>query len=169
METNSSNKKKRKLGFMMKKQLVITGKHIFYGVMILYIPFTLLAYIKDTGTCLCWHLTLHSSPYLLDIDNSDTEKEPWFKLEFGKKVETTLKKLMNKEVIIKKAKQSSHCTLCTSTGNCLSSFCHTIRYYEVAAVGRYSSYPCHLSYCNDNWYFWKRTKNKRNRNVAGEQ
>ena len=30
--------------------------------------------------------------YLLDIDNSDTEKEPWFKLEFGKKVENDIKK-----------------------------------------------------------------------------
>ena len=30
--------------------------------------------------------------YLLDIDNSDTEKEPWFKLEFGKKVENDTEK-----------------------------------------------------------------------------
>ncbi|NQP34014.1 hypothetical protein HO921_06390 [Streptococcus suis] len=78
---------------MMKKQLVITGKHIFYGVMILYIPFTLFAYIK--GILEPFMLTPYVSffaVYLLDIDNSDTEKEPWFKLEFGKKVENGTEK-----------------------------------------------------------------------------
>ena len=29
-------------------------------------------------------------------------------------------------------------------------FCPTIRYYEVATIGSYSSDPCHLSNCNDN-------------------
>ena len=78
---------------MMKKQLVITGKYIFYGVMILYIPITLFAYIK--GILEPFMLTPYASffaVYLLDIDNSDTEKEPWFKLEFGKKVENDIKK-----------------------------------------------------------------------------
>lgn len=76
---------------MMKKQLVITGKHIFYSVMILYIPFTLFAYIR--GILEPFMLTPYASFFAVYLlDQSDTEKEPWFKLEFGKKVENDTKK-----------------------------------------------------------------------------